>query len=117
MKASCVLLTALALGGCCLSGSGCNVPQPLAGIELNGADQLAEDDALSVRPAPPQRSSRGNRVKAEQPLAASDNLSVGSRETEEAQEQADESRLKRKLIICQNCGAAPPPSGEDRTTR
>ncbi len=131
MKAACALFAALALGGCCFSGTVCNMPQPSAAIGLNEVDQPAEDASLggpatnSVGPATKQRTrSHANKGKDEYARSAPDSSDPGSWEAEQAQEQADEARLKRKLIICQNCGAAQPqPSAtqsqlsEERMTR
>ena len=105
MKTICaaLLLVALSLGGCCLSGSGCNAPQPTALTNWDdGLDQPPEEAAVPA--APKQHVDK--RAKAQKAKSASENAnSANSWEAKEDQQAAaDDARLKRKLIICQNCG-------------
>ena len=103
MKTICaaLLLVALSLGGCCLSGSGCNAPQPTALTNWDdGLDQPPEEAA-----APAARKQHvDKRAKAQKAKPASDSAnSANSWQDEENQRAADDARLKRKLMICQNC--------------
>jgi hypothetical protein len=96
-----LFLAALPLGGCCLFESGCNAPVAAARADWDGLDQPAQEKAPSV--APRQRIS--SRVKGQgQQTTSQDNLTTGdSWQGEEARQQSDDLRLKRKLIICQGC--------------
>src|SRR6516225_9173076 len=109
MKTTCAaLLLALSLGGCCLSTSGCIAPQPTALTDWDGLGQPPKEAAAPA--APKQQVNK--RAKDQETKPASNSAKVAnSWEDEEARQQADDARLKRKLIICQNC-AAPQPSQE-----
>jgi hypothetical protein len=96
-----MFLAVLPLGGCCLFESGCNAPVAAARADWDGLNQPAVEEAQSV--APRQRIS--SRVKSQgQHTKSQDNLAAGdSWQEEEARQQSDDLRLKRKLIICQGC--------------
>ncbi len=111
MRATLVLLAALGLGGRCLSGSGCNAPQAAARTDLDGLDPPVEDDNA---PAPKHRISDQAKLRTGQAKPASGAKTPTGWEDDQAQDQADEARLKRKLIICQNC--APPANPKEATT-
>jgi hypothetical protein len=101
MKTICaaLLLVALSLGGCCLSSSGCNAPQPTA--LTNWDDELDQppEEAAAAR-----KQHVDKRAKAQKAKPASDSAnSANSWQDEENQRAADDARLKRKLMICQNC--------------
>src|SRR6516164_8049764 len=93
-----VFLAALPLGGCCLSESACNAPVAAARADWDGLDQPAVEKAPSV--ALRQRISRrqGRQTNSQDDLATGD-----SWQEEDARQQSDDVRLKRKLIICQGC--------------
>lgn len=92
------------LGGCCLSETGCNAPIAAAKTDWDGLDQPAVEEAPS--PVPRQRISTRIKGQVEQ-SKPHDNLSEGdSWQEEEARQQSDDLRLKRKLIICQGCAVS-----------
>jgi hypothetical protein len=103
MKTICAasLLVALSLGGCCLSGSGCNAPQPTA--LTNWDDELDQPPEEAAVPAAPKQHV-DKRAKAQKAKSASESANSANSWEEDQQAAADDARLKRKLIICQNCG-------------
>lgn len=109
MKAICALLATLALSGCCLSGIGCDAPQATVRVDSDGLDQPAPEGP----PAPSQRVHK--RAKSPTESAAASAKTANDWEEEQVRQQADEARLKQKLIICQNCGAADPAGHADGT--
>ena len=96
MKALCaaLLLATMSLGGCCLSGSACNAPMATTNSNPDGLGQPPVMDSPS--PAPKQRVSSRVKDQVDEPRPY-DNSNAG--------DDFDEARLKRKLIICQGCGA------------
>jgi hypothetical protein len=111
-----VFLAALPLGGCCLFQSGCNAPIATARTDWEGLDQPAVQEPRSA--VPKQRSSSRVKSQAEpskwqdpksqdsksQDTKSQDNASTeDSWQEEEARQQSDDLRLKRRLIICQGC--------------
>ena len=85
-------LAALSLGGCCLSLGGCEVPLATARTDWDGLVAPAEKTS-----DPPKSQSR-------QPRDAYTSATLGnSWRDDEAQQQLDDARLKRKLIICDSC--------------
>jgi len=103
MKTICaaLLLVALSLGGCCLSSSGCNAPQPTALTNWDDElDQLPEEAAVPAA----RKQHVDKRAKAQKAKSASESAnSANSWQDEENQRAADDARLKLKLMICQNC--------------
>jgi hypothetical protein len=106
MKAHCtvLLLVALSLGGCCLSGSGCDAPlmatAPMATTTSN-LDGFAPSPAEEPSaPAPKQRGARRSRGQGGEPGSVYSDPNMGN-EYDDA-----EARLKRKLIICQGCAVS-----------
>jgi hypothetical protein len=103
------LVAALVLANCCASGSGC---APL------GESPVALDDGLGAAPpeeeaqpseSPPKqdvRPKRKNMVGSLDARATRQNHDAGPKdqyELEQAADQADDLRLKRKLTICSDC--------------
>jgi hypothetical protein len=116
LRSSLVLISGLMLGSCCLSG---NCYAPVAGpvptaapadVAMTaapdglGPDPMDEADA----PAKPRKSAQRRRdTVGESEASAASRYRGDSYEQQQAADRADEARLKRKLIICQNCS----PSG------
>jgi hypothetical protein len=85
-------LAALSLGGCCLSLGGCEVPLATARTDWDG---LA---------APTEQTSDRAKSQGKQPKDAYTSATLGnSWKDDDAQQQLDDARLKRKLIICDGC--------------
>ena len=103
MKSLCavVFLAALPLGGCCLIGTGCNAPVAAARTDGDGLNQPALEETPSEPPK--QRISSRVRSQGQQPKSQDNLATADSWQDEQAREQSDDIRLKRKLIICQGC--------------
>jgi hypothetical protein len=102
MKTRCavLLLATLSLGGCCLSGSGCNAPIEAA-TTMPNPDGLAQPPAAEPpSPAPKQRVSSRRKSQGNEPSAMYGNSDAGDNVED------DEARLRRKLIICQGCAVS-----------
>jgi hypothetical protein len=124
LRCAVLLAAALTLSNCCLSSSGCSGPVALTAAPAPGAagpvaaapawdglnDQAAADDDATVDVTPPKKPSRHAKATASID-AMSSQSTTGSRgkvdwAEEQAANQADDARLKRKLIICNNCSAS-----------
>jgi hypothetical protein len=112
------LVAALMLGGCCLSGN-CYAPVagaapgagPTAGIATtsapDGLDPASMDETQADVPAKPRKTAQRRRdTVSESEASAASRYRGDSYEAQEASDRADEARLKRKLIICQNCASS-----------
>ena len=108
MIAKCIafLAAALMLANCCALGSGC---APAAGspVAWDGLGPAPTDDAqpLEIRPKQP-RAKREIIVGPLNAAATEQNRSVQPKdqwEQQQAADQDDEARLKRKLMICRSC--------------
>jgi len=108
MIAKCIafLAAALMLANCCALGSGC---APAAGspVAWDGLGPAPTDDAqpLEIRPKP-MRVKREIVVGPLNAAASEQTRSVepkGQWEQQQAADQDDEARLKRKLMICRSC--------------
>src|SRR6266581_2803989 len=112
------LFSAIALGGCCISGNGCYAPVAGAPIAWDGLGSPPTDVA-EVSEDQPKKKTRSRREIIVGPLgdvaaAPSSRSKAGeSWAQQEAADQADEIRLKNKLRICSNCMTAP--AREDAT--
>jgi hypothetical protein len=96
---------ALMLANCCASGSGCApAGSPVAWDGL-GPAPTEEAQPLELRPKQQARSKR--EIAGPLDVAATEqNHGVRSKdqwEQEQAADQADEAKLKRKLMICRSC--------------
>jgi hypothetical protein len=93
-----LLLATLSLGGCCLSGSGCNGPMATGRYDLDGLGQPPAEDPPPA--APKQRLSSRTKSHGDEMRSLYDN-SDGRDNFED-----DDARLRRKLIICQGCAVS-----------
>ena len=125
------LFAALALSSCCVSGTGCGVGAPGGPVAWDGlvpvpaqAQEAAVQDTQPIELGPNQPNTK-MRAKKQETLSAvaapedadllpkgafkdaarSRSTSGDSWEHQQAVDRDDEARLKRKLIICRNCGA------------
>src|SRR5271165_5869591 len=101
------LAVALLLANCCALGNGC-APPAGAPIAWDGLGTAPTDDLQSTGPQP-RKPARAKREIIVGPLDAPA-AGQGSRtqprdnwEDQQAADQDDEAKLKRKLMICQNC--------------
>jgi hypothetical protein len=107
LKCIAFLAAALMLAGCCALGNGC-APESGAPIAWDGLDSAPATDTQPVEPQP-KKHARAKREIIVGPLdaaATEQNRKVQPKdrwEQEQAADQADEMRLKRKLMICRNC--------------
>jgi hypothetical protein len=111
-KCFALLITALLLANCCGSESGCGpvARSPVAWDGLGSAPSGGTQALLS----PPKRPTRAKREIILGPLnagAIERNSGVqpkDSYERQQAADQDDENKLKRKLMICRTCIASEP---------
>src|SRR5215475_13532727 len=103
-----LLLAALSLGGCCLSGGGCDAPLATARAGWDGLGQPPAEGTPS--PGPERRVSSRARDQSVRPKSGYD-LSKASEEAG-AGFPSDDDELKRKLVICHGCGTG----GTERVT-
>jgi hypothetical protein len=114
-----LLIAGLMLGGCCLSGN-CYAPvansAPAAGptgVATTSAPDglgpaLADDAPQADVPAKPKKAAQRKRdtVVGESEASSASRYRGDTYDQQEAADRADEARLKRKLIICQNCATS-----------
>jgi hypothetical protein len=115
-----LLIAGLMLGGCCLSGN-CYAPvansAPAAGptgVATTSAPDglgpaLADDEPQADIPAKPKKTAQRRRdtvVIGESEASSASRYRGDTYDQQEAADRADEARLKRKLIICQNCATS-----------
>ena len=124
-----LLAAGLMLGSCCLSGN-CYAPvtgvaaapgvpmsaAPMSGVPTAGVPTSAPDGLAAVSddepqaadlPAKPRKTAQRRRDFESMGEASSASRYRGdSYEEQMAADKADEARLKRKLIICQNCSSS-----------
>jgi hypothetical protein len=120
MISKCILFLAagLLLANCCALEIGC-APPPGASIAWGGPGVGPSDDSEVVEPQPGKHA-RARRKITPGPLDAAAGgpnarpQAKDSWEQEQAADQADETRLKRKLTICRACEAGQ--SGRDEAT-
>jgi len=101
------LVAALVLANCCASGNGC-APQSGAPIAWDGLGSAPTDDTQPVEPQPkkPARAKREIIVGPLDAAATVQNNKVQPKdqwEQQQAVDQDEEVRLKRKLMICRTC--------------
>jgi hypothetical protein len=101
------LVAALVLANCCASGSGC---APAAGspVAWDGLGQAPGEDAqpVDLRPKPRARAQREIIVGPLDGAMAERGNKVQPKdqwEQQQAADQDDDARLKRKLMICRSC--------------
>lgn len=114
-KCMAFLVVALVLASCCASGSGCGAP-PGGPVAWDGLGSAPTED---TQPADP----RSNKMRSQREIIGAaegqqdgrlqprDRFKDRSRETweqQQAADQDDEMRLKRKLMICRDCGTSGP---------
>jgi hypothetical protein len=101
------LVAGLMLANCCALGISC-APQSGAPIAWDGLGPAPTDDTQPLEPAPtkPARAKREIIVGPVGAAAAEPDRKLqpkGSWEQQQAADQDDEARLKRKLVICRAC--------------
>ena len=103
-KSIAFVVAALMLASCCASGSGC---APAAGspVAWDGLGPAPTEEAQPLELRPKQQA-RSRREIAGPLVATEQNHGVRPKdqwEQEQAADQADEAKLKRKLMICRSC--------------
>src|SRR5467141_1507484 len=101
------LVAALMLANCCALGNGC-VPAAGSPVAWDGLDAAPTDDTqpLELRPKQHARAKREIILGPLDAAGVEPNSKVqpkDSWEQQQAADQADEARLKRKLMICRAC--------------
>ncbi len=109
MISKCVafLKAALMLANCCALGNGC-VPAAGSPVAWDGLGAAPTDDTQPLELRPKQHArAKGEVILGSPDAAAAEPNSRGqpkdSWEQQQAADQADEARLKRKLMICRTC--------------
>jgi hypothetical protein len=105
-----LLAAALTLGSCCLSGN-CYAPiTGTAGMAADAPDGLGSvpgDEQQADAPAKPRKTAQRRRdFDPVGDTSAAARYRGDTYEQQQASDQAEEARLKRKLIICQNCSSS-----------
>ncbi|WP_291684888.1 hypothetical protein [Bradyrhizobium sp.] len=107
-KCTVLVLAALTLANCCALGNGCAPVSSAAPTAWDGLGSAPTDDMQPVDP-PPGKHARAKKEIILGPLgaaAAERTNKVQPKdqwEKDQAADQDDESKLKRKLIICSTC--------------
>jgi hypothetical protein len=101
------LVAALMLANCCALGNGC-APESGAPVAWDGLGPAPANDTqpVELRPKKPARAKREIILGPLDAAAAEPNSKVQPKDSWEQQQdadQADEVRLKRKLMICSTC--------------
>jgi hypothetical protein len=105
-KSIAFLGAALMLANCCASGSGC---APAAGspVAWDGLGPAPTEEAQPLELRPKQQARSKREIAGPLDVAVTEqNHGVPSKdqwEQEQAADQADEAKLKRKLMICRSC--------------
>jgi hypothetical protein len=108
LRCTALLILGLSLGGCCLSGSGCQVAASATGSDWDG---------LIPPPSENEAAASGARLRPKKEImkgpvgAASAGPRLQSKdrwEQQQALDQAEEARLTRTLMICRNCEGLEP---------
>jgi hypothetical protein len=116
LKCIAFLVAALMLADCCALGSGC-APQTGAPTAWDGLGSAPTDDTQTVEPQP-KKHVRPKRETIVGPLDAAATEQTNKVQPkdqwkqEQAADQDDEMRLKRKLVICRTCLAGESARGD-----
>jgi hypothetical protein len=111
------LFAAVALAGCCLSGNGCYAPLPGAPVAWDGLGPPPNDGAVATERKSKRQPKTEAAIRPDYDATALSDLKPHSREwwaQQEAADQAAQSALAKKLIICRGC--SPPPVRNDDVT-
>src|SRR3954447_18380351 len=97
-----VLLSLVALAGCCASGMGCAGSAPVSGVAWDGLGPAPEENALSndIAPARPRSASKRSRQQAAH--SDGDGGSGDQWDKQQAADQAADAKLRHQLRICSN---------------
>jgi hypothetical protein len=115
-KCAAYVFAALALAGCCASGTTCDAPAVGPHAAWDGLGP-ASDDNVKPSVAKPTKVSRPKDVSVRPIADVSGERMPQSKdewERQQAADKADEARLSKKMIICRGCSAASS-QGEDAT--
>lgn len=123
-----LLFCAIALGGCCVSGSGCYGPTAGSPVAWDGLGPSQDLAALHEETSPVADGAAVSGARVAKPVKklvrASDGETAGSAfkphsdewwARKEAEERNADKALTRKLIICQGCSPSSPRSEEAAT--
>jgi len=102
LKCIAFLAAALMLTNCCASGNGC---APVAGspVAWDGLGTVPTDDIQPPETKKPARAKRLGQLDAAPDGRNNKFQPTDQWEQQQAADQDDEARLKRKLVICRNC--------------
>ena len=95
---------ALSLGGCCLSGTGCQVVPTATAVNWDGLDaSLMDDDGTPLKPPYQPRKPT---IDATAEATVTEKQPRSKAEMERQVLEAD-AKLRQKLVICRSCGLRP----------
>lgn len=102
----------LSLGGCCLSGTGCQVATTATAVNWDGLDaSLTDNDGTPLKPSyQPRKPTIDATVEA----AVTEKQPRSKAEMERQVLEAD-AKLRQKLVICRSCGLRPLQKDATRT--
>ncbi len=124
LRSAMLFAAAATLSNCCLSSTSCNAPLAAAGAPVQAtatpvaaaapdwdgfsAPQAAamETDPIAVQPQRKQAKRRADGVDVMSARSSTGYRKDPDFEEQQVLDQADEDRLKQKLIICRNCSSA-----------
>jgi hypothetical protein len=124
-----LLVAALVLANCCLSGNGCYTPVAATAPAWDGLGEAPTDGTQPDAPKPKKHVRTRNEIIIGPLDAASTEANPKTAnpkahrndewEDQDAADRANEARLTKKLMICRDCLPAEPAHGDaaDRATR
>jgi hypothetical protein len=97
---------AIALSGCCVSGTGCYAPVAGPQAGWDGLDEPQQDDAPKKPPRRKKEIAAAAQSKADAQVVSRPQTKE-EWEKQAAADRADEARLTKKLKICNGCSSGP----------
>jgi hypothetical protein len=96
---------AIALSGCCVSGTSCYAPVTGSQSRWDGLEEPQQDDTLKKTPRPKKEMATAAQTKGDARVVSRP-LTKEEWEQQAAADRADEARLTKKLKICNGCSNA-----------
>jgi hypothetical protein len=103
---------AIALSGCCVSGTGCYAPVAGPQAGWDGLDEPQQDDAPKRPPLRKKEIAAAAQSKADARVVSRPQTKE-EWEQQAAADRADEARLTKKLKICNGCSSGPDKANDD----
>src|ERR1700722_5298705 len=106
------VFAAIALAGCCTSGTGCYAPVAGSPAEWDGINESPDDEAPKKTPRRKKEMAVASQPKGDTRVVSRPQTKEGW-EQQEAADRADEARLTKKLKICNGCSSGPDKANDD----